>query len=76
VAQAGAVIGRAFPFDLLHGLEGSMPSRRSASSSLASSFSRDQQTMEYIFKHAITRDVAYSTILVGRRLPPRVHWPG
>ena len=75
VAQTGAVIGRSFPLRLLRRLPGIGTGLGRALDELRRRellFRRSGgANPQYIFKHALTRDVAYGTILVERRR--RIH---
>ncbi len=72
VAQAGAVIGREFGYDLLASIADlSEPQVREALDRLTSSgllFARGMPPQStYIFKHVLVQDAAYSTLLRSRR---------
>ena len=71
VAQLGAVVGRTFHFQLLARLVGEPAV---ATEGVAELLRREilfvkaeKPHLEYIFKHALTRDVAYASILSRRR---------
>jgi class 3 adenylate cyclase/predicted ATPase len=72
VAQIGAAIGREFSYDLLVAVTGrSDDALRDALRELTSAelvFARGEPPQAvYTFKHALVQDVAYSTLLRGRR---------
>ena len=72
VAQAGAVIGQAFSFELLHLVAGlDEPALRGALDQLVASglvFRRGVPPQaSYVFKHALVRDAAYGLLLRERR---------
>ena len=68
IAQLAAVIGRSFLFELLFRLDpvhAELGVTELCRRELV--FDKSQDPREYIFKHALTRDVAYGSVLAGRR---------
>jgi len=72
VLQCAAVIGRRVPYELLAAIADVQPQAldRAADRLRAAEFlyeARRYPTREYVFKHALTHEVAYNTLLQGRR---------
>ncbi len=67
VSQLASVIGRNFLFHLLHRIDGNATAGAKELVGRALILEVATQPLEYSFKHALTRDVAYSSTLLAHR---------
>jgi class 3 adenylate cyclase/tetratricopeptide (TPR) repeat protein len=71
LVQVAAVVGRRFRYEILSGLMGRRDELRTALESMVSATlllpDELERELAYLFKYALTRDVAYESILYARR---------